>query len=133
MFFGLEATMIAMTTDASRGVTDRFRSLPMSQSAVLSGRSAADLLNAVLGLAVMTAAGLLVGWRFEAGIANAALAFALLLLLRLAVIWVGIYLGLRIEAEGVVAVQILVWPVGFLSSVFVAPSTMPVWLGAIAE
>ena len=61
-------------------------------------------------------------------------AFGLLLLLRFALLWVGIYLGLIAEGpESVAAVQILVWPIGFLSSAFVAPSTMPGWLGAIAE
>ncbi|HST86468.1 MAG TPA: ABC transporter permease, partial [Kineosporiaceae bacterium] len=60
-------------------------------------------------------------------------AVALLLLLRFALIWVGVWLGLLVKGpEAVVAVQILVWPVGFLSNAFVDPGTMPGWLGAIA-
>jgi ABC-type multidrug transport system permease subunit len=58
----------------------------------------------------------------------------LLLALRFALIWAGIFLGLAArDPQAVVAVQVLVWPIGFLSSVFVAPSTMPGWLGTIAE
>lgn len=133
MAFGLETTMVAVTTDASRGVTDRFRSMPMAQSAVVLGRSTADLLHAALGLAVLIACGLAVGWRAHDGVAAASLAVGLLLLFRFALLWVGIYLGLLVRnPEAVMAVQILVWPVGFLSNAFVAPENMPGWLGAIA-
>jgi ABC transporter DrrB family efflux protein len=134
MAFGLEATMIAITADAARGVTDRFRSLPIASSAVVVGRSAADMLNSAAGLAVMVACGLLVGWRWHGGAGAALAAFGLLLLLRFAFLWVGIYLGLVVKnPEAVAAVQILVWPFGFLSNSFAAPATMPGWLGAIAE
>lgn len=133
MMFGVEATMIAVNTDAARGVTDRFRSMPMAPSAVVAGRSVADMINSVLGLAVMIGCGLAVGWRWHEGIAAALLAAGLLLLLRFALIWVGIYLGLLVRSPEVVAgVQILVWPVSFLSSALVAPATMPGWLGTIA-
>ena len=134
MLFGIESTMVAVSTDAARGVTDRFRSMPMSPSAVLVGRSVADMLNSALGLAVMIVCGLLVGWRAHGGPAAIAAAIGLLLLLRFAVLWVGIYLGLVVTGpESVVMVQILVWPVAFLASTFVSPDTMPGWLGAIAE
>lgn len=134
MVFGLEATAIAVTTDAAKGVTERFRSLPMAPSAVVVGRSAADMLNSLAGLAVMLAAGLLVGWRWHEGAGDALAALALLLLLRLAFVWVGIYLGLLLkDPQAVVAVQILVWPFGFLSNAFVSPETMPGWLGFLAE
>lgn len=126
MLFGLEATFTAVATDSARGVTDRFRSMPMAPSAIVAGRSVADMLFSALGLAVMLASGLLVGWRFRGGIGDALLAVGLLLLLRIAMLWVGIYLALVLKkAESVVALQILVWPVGFLSSAFVAPETMP--------
>ncbi|SDQ57975.1 ABC transporter permease [Thermostaphylospora chromogena] len=134
MAFGVEATFTAVATDASRGITDRFRSLPMSGSAVVSGRCAADMLNSALGLAVMVACGLAVGWRFHGGLGAALAAVGLLLLLRFALLWVGIYLGLLARSpEAVMALQILVWPIGFLSNVFVSPDTMPGWLGALAE
>lgn len=132
--FGIEATILAVTTDAERGITDRFRSMPMARSAVVVGRGLADMANSVLGLAAMIGCGLLVGWQAHDGIGNALVAVGLLLLLRFAFVWVGIYLGLILRgAESVMLVQVLVWPVGFLSSAFVAPSTMPGWLGTIAE
>ena len=133
MLFGLETTMTAVATDAARGVTDRFRAMPMATGAVVAGRGLADLLNSVAGLAIMLACGLAVGWRWHAGLGRAALAAGLLLLLRLALIWAGIWLGLVVKGpESVAIVQILVWPLGFLSSAFVSPGTMPGWLGAIA-
>lgn len=133
MLFGLETTMIAVTTDASRGVTDRFRSLPMSASAIVLGRCIADLLNSIVGLAIIIGAGLLLGWRWHAGLGAALAAFGLLLLLRFALLWVGIFFGLLAKGpESVVSVQILVWPISFLSNVFVNPSTMPPWLDAAA-
>ena len=134
MLFGLEATMIAVTTDASKGVTDRFRSLPMSASAVVLGRCIADLLNSIVGLAIMVVVGLLLGWHWHAGMATALAAIGLLLLLRFALLWVGIFFGLRAKGpESVTSVQILVWPISFLSNAFVDPSTMPSWLGVIAQ
>lgn len=134
MLFGVEATMMAINADATTGITDRLRALPISSFAVVAGRALADLAFAVAGLAVVIACGLAMGWGWHDGLADAALAVVLLLALRFALIWAGIYLGLAAkDPQAVVAVQILVWPVGFLSSVFVAPSTMPGWLGAIAE
>lgn len=134
MAFGLEATMIAVSTDAAKGVTDRFRSMPMAPSAVVVGRAGADMLNSALGLAVIMVAGLVVGWQAHTGPLSVLAAVGLLLLLRFALLWLGIYLGLVIKApESVMAVQILVWPVTFLSNTFVAPGTMPGWLGTIAE
>jgi ABC-2 type transport system permease protein len=134
MFFGLEGTMMAVHADASRGVTERFRSMPMARSAVVVGRSAADMMFSVVELAVLVGAGLLVGWQWHEGAGNALVAFGLLLLLRFAFLWVGIYLGLVIKGpEQVAMVQTLVWPFAALSSVFAATATMPGWLGAIAE
>ncbi|WP_026877708.1 ABC transporter permease [Jiangella gansuensis] len=134
MLFGLETTMAAITADAARGVTDRFRTLPMHSGAVLLGRCAADLAAAVAGLAAMTLAGFALGWRWEDGLAGALGAYGLLLLLRFGIQWVGVYAGLRASGpEAVAAAQILVWPLGFLSTVFLDPVTMPRWLGAVAE
>ena len=133
MVFGVEATMTAVVTDTARGITDRFRSLPMAPSAVVAGRCLADMLSSVVGLAVLLAAGLAIGWR-PAGLGPAVAAIGLLLLLRLAFLWIGIYLGLVTTDPGaVVAVQILVWPFAFLSNAFVAASVMPGWLATIAE
>ncbi|MFH8872301.1 ABC transporter permease [Streptomyces griseus] len=134
MAFGLESTMLAVTQDLGKGVIDRFRSMPMVPGAVLVGRSAADMLQSTAGLAVMTGVGLVVGWRWHHGAAAALAAFGLLLLLRFAMLWVGILLAMVAgRPEMVAAVQILVWPVGFLSNVFATPASMPGWLGAVVE
>ncbi|MEE6260241.1 ABC transporter permease [Plantactinospora sonchi] len=134
MLFGIEATYSAVATDVARGVTDRFRAMPMASSAVVLGRSGADMLNSVAGLLVMIGCGLAVGWRWHAGTGAALAALGLLLLLRFALLWVGIYLALLLRhPESVAVLQILVWPVLFLSNAVVSPETMPAWLGVLAE
>ncbi|GAA2606576.1 ABC transporter permease [Streptomyces axinellae] len=134
MAFGLESTMVALTQDLNKGVIDRFRSLPMSRSAVLVGRSVHDMLESAVALAVLLLAGLLVGWRWHGGPGAVLAALGLLLLLRFAMLWAGIWLGLVAgRPEMVQAAQILIWPVAFFSNVFSSPSTMPGWMGAVAE
>ncbi|MFB6711349.1 MULTISPECIES: ABC transporter permease [unclassified Streptomyces] len=134
MAFGLESTMIAVTQDLDKGVIDRFRAMPMVSGSVLVGRSVADMLQSVAALVVMTGVGYAVGWRWHHGPAAALGAVGLLLLLRFAMLWTGIQLALVAgKPELVQAVQILVWPVGFLSNVFATPDSMPGWLGAAVE
>ncbi|MFI5803773.1 ABC transporter permease [Streptomyces sp. NPDC051561] len=134
MVFGLEATMLAVTQDLNKGVIDRFRSMPMANWAVLVGRSVADMLQSVTGLVVMLGVGYAVGWRWGGGAAGFLGAVGLLLLLRFAMLWIGIQLALIAgKPELVTAVQILVWPVGFLSNAFATPDSMPGWLGASVE
>ncbi|WP_263167024.1 ABC transporter permease [Streptomyces sp. SCSIO ZS0520] len=134
MAFGLEATMLSITQDLNKGVIDRFRSMPMAGGAVLVGRAAADMLQSAVSLVVMILAGLAIGWRWEGSAAGALGAFGLLLLLRFAMLWIGIHLALVAgRPEMVQAVQILVWPVGFLSNAFATPEAMPGWLGAGVE
>ncbi|MCE7081120.1 ABC transporter permease [Streptomyces sp. ST2-7A] len=134
MLFGIGLTTLAVTTDVERGVTDRFRSMPMSSAAVLIGRAVADMLFSILTLSVMIVAALVIGWRHHGTTGDFLAAIGLILLLRFALIWIGVYLGLAMSsAEAVTGVQTLEFPIGFLSSAFVATSTMPVWLGAIAD
>ena len=134
MLFGIDETRTAMALDATRGVTDRFRSMPIAGSAVVLGRAGADMLYAAVSLAVLMGGGLLLGWRIESGFWPAVLAVALLLWLRFAMIWVGIALGIALRSSGAaMAVQILIWPIGFLSNAFVSTETMPAWLGAISQ
>ncbi|MYS55971.1 ABC transporter permease [Streptomyces sp. SID6013] len=134
MAFGLEGTMIAVTQDLNKGVVDRFRSLPMTNGAVLVGRSAADMLQSALGLTVLTGVGYALGWRAHGGPGAFLGAVGLLLLFRFAMLWIGIFLALVAgKPELVQAVQILVWPVGFLSNAFATPDSMPGWLGTVVQ
>ncbi|MFD4940991.1 ABC transporter permease [Streptomyces sp. NPDC058409] len=134
MAFGLESTMLAITQDLNKGVIDRFRAMPMVSGSVLVGRSIADMLQSAAALAVMTGVGYGLGWRWHHGPAAALGALGLLLLLRFAMLWIGIQLVLVAgKPELVQAVQILVWPVGFLSNVFATPESMPGRLGAVVE
>jgi len=135
MVFGIGATVTAVSADAARGVTDRFRAMPMATSAVIAGRAAADMLSSAAALAVLTGCGWLVGWQPHRGGTRAVAALALLLLLRFAFVWVGIYLGLAFYSspEAVTAVRTLEFPIGFLGNPFVAIATMPVWIAAIAQ
>jgi ABC-2 type transport system permease protein len=134
MLFGLSATMVAVVTDAQRGITDRFRSMPMAHGAVLVGRAAADLIVSGIALAVLLLVGLAVGWRTTADPDAVAAAVGLLLLLRFAMLWVGIYLGLLVRSPGAVtAVQTFEFPFAFLSGLFVAPATMPPVVSTLAE
>lgn len=134
MLFGLEATTLAVVGDVSGGIVDRLRAMPVSTWAVLGGRVISDLVVATFSLIVMLGCGFAVGWRWHDGTANFLAVVGLLMLFRLACIWIGVYLGLLLRTPAnAVAIQILIWPVGFLSSAYVATSGMPGWLGAIAE
>lgn len=134
MLFGLETTTLATAADATRGINDRFRSFPVHAAAIVLGRCVADLLSSLVGLTVMVLFGLAIGWRPHTTLAASIAALGLLLLLRFALLWVGVFVGYGARSvESVAYVQILVWPVAFLSSVFVDPATMPTWLAAVAE
>lgn len=134
MLFGISQTTISMTADVERGVTDRFRSMPTAPSAMLIGRAAADLLFSVVTLIVMVFVGLAIGWRPNGSVADWVTAFGLILLFRFALIWIGVFIGLKLSSqEAVTGVQTLEFPIGFLSSAFVSPATMPGWLGVLAE
>lgn len=134
MMFGAESTMTTMANDSKKGITDRLRSMPISDASVSLGRVGADMVSSAVEIAILIIGGLLLGWRATNSPLAAIVAVLLLLWLRFAVLWVGIFLGLTVgRHEGAtVLVQILVWPVGFLSNVFAAPELMPEWLGAIA-
>ena len=134
MAFGIGETLAAVQADASRGVTDRFRSMPMAPSAAVVGRCLAGMVYSTGSLAVMVVAGLAVGWRWTGSIGAALGAFGLLLLLRLAFLWIGIFLGLKAKsAEMANSIYGLLYPVTMLSNAFVATALLPVWLGLIAE
>jgi ABC-2 type transport system permease protein len=133
VMFGVAATVGVVALDAQRGVTDRFRSMPMSQSAVLGGRSLADMVNSLLELTILILCGLAVGWAWNGTIWEALGAVGLLLLLRFGLIWVGIFLGLYVTPEAAAAAWAPLFPLTILANTFVSPDQMPGWLGAIAE
>ncbi|GAA3441143.1 ABC transporter permease [Planomonospora venezuelensis] len=133
MMFGIGNTMMGVTTDADKGITDRFRAMPMARSAVVVGRSTADMINSVMDLVILILCGLIVGWRAHGTAGETLAAVGLLLLLRFAFIWVGIYLGLRAKnAETAGNFYALLFPLTMISNAFVAPEMMPGWLGAAA-
>lgn len=133
MMFGVVMTLTVVATDAARGVTDRFRSMPMSQAGVVLGRSFADMVNSILELVILAGCGLAVGWGWHRGPVRALAAMGLLLLLRFALIWVGIYLGLMITPEAAGAAWAPLFPLTMLANTFVSPSQMPGWLGVVSE
>lgn len=133
MAFGFINTATAVVTDANKGVTDRFRSMPMAPSAVVTGRGFTDAIVASAELTILAVTAFVMGWRSDGGFLGTVAAFALLLLLRYCLTWVGIWLGLLVpnpEAAG--GLFVVAFPLTMVSSVFVQPETMPGWLGTIA-
>ncbi|MCG7597342.1 ABC transporter permease [Mycobacterium sp. PSTR-4-N] len=124
-----------ITADVEKGIIDRFRSLPISRSSVLIGRSIASLMHSSLGVVVMALTGLAIGWRIRGSIAEAVLAFALILVFGFGMIWFGILVGsLMRTVEAVNGVMFTVlFPVTFLANTFVPTEPMPHWLRVIAE
>ncbi|MFJ9664360.1 ABC transporter permease [Streptomyces sp. NPDC101219] len=132
MAFGFINTATVMVYDSTKGVIDRFRSMPMAPSAVVAGRGVTDIAVACAELAIMMLTALAMGWRPDVGW-GFPVAFGLLLWLRFALIWLGVWLGLLVPnpeaAGGLFAVA---FPLTMISSVFVAPQLMPDWLGLVA-
>ncbi|MFI2290206.1 ABC transporter permease [Streptomyces niveus] len=133
MAFGFMNTATAFATDAGKGVHDRFRSMPMAPSAVVTGRGVVDLITAGAELAILALTALLIGWRADGGPLASLAGFGLLLLLRFSLIWLGVWLGLVVPGpEQAGSLFAVAFPVTMISSVFVAPSLMPDWLGTVA-
>lgn len=127
-------SMVAMARDATRGVVDRFRSMPISRTAVPFGQSAATAVYGLGNFVLMALCGLVVGWRIHRGVADAVGACGLLLAFQVAMTWVGMYLGLVIGKEETAAqASILIFPIATVSNVFVPTSGMPAWLRVIAD
>jgi ABC-2 type transport system permease protein len=133
--FASATTAVGMTDDVNKGIMDRFRSLPMARSAVLFGRAVFDLVYNTGILVVLMVTGVAVGWRVHTGVADFLAGVGLLLLFIFAMSWVGIWLGLKmrtVESAQQVGFTVL-FPLTFLSNVFVPPDTLPSWLQPIAE
>ncbi|MEU4985641.1 ABC transporter permease [Streptomyces sp. NPDC021969] len=128
-------TAVSMAMDLQGGIVDRFRSLPISRSAVPLGHTAADFLVALAALAVTTGAGLLLGWRSHTGPLPTLAGFALVAVFTYVMLWLGVLLAMTlrsIETISVVAPFIVV-VLPFLSSAFLSPQTMPGAIRPIAE
>jgi ABC-2 type transport system permease protein len=133
--FAAATTAIGMTDDVGKGIIDRFRSLPMARSAVISGRIASDVVYNAGILVVLMLSGLAVGWTIHTGIPELLAGVALLLLFALAMSTIGVWLGLQVPTVEV-ANQVAfttIFPITFVSNVFVPPQTLPDWLQPFAE
>jgi ABC transporter DrrB family efflux protein len=135
LIFGGVNTGVGLAEDLQRGLVDRFRSLPMARSAVLAGRTIADLVQSTLGVTVMLVVGLLVGFRPQGNVLGWCAALLLILLCGFTFSWIGATMGLIApNAESVQAVGFMViFPLTFASSAFVPTSSMPGWLRAFAD
>jgi ABC-2 type transport system permease protein len=135
VIFGATITGAALADDMQKGIIDRFRSLPMSRSAVLFGRTASDVLNNVITVAVMTATGLLVGWRIRTSVLEALAGFALLLLFAYAISWIFACVGLLVPTPEVVnnASFMVIFPITFIANTFVPSQNLPTVLRHFAE
>ena len=132
--FAAAASTVGIAEDMRKGLIDRFRALPMSHGAVLTGRTFADAARQILVLAVLSVTGLIVGWRITGGVLNAIYAYALLLLFAYTVAWIGATIGLSMPNPGAASTAGLAWlfPLTFLSNAFVPISSMPAWLQTFA-
>jgi ABC transporter DrrB family efflux protein len=133
--FTLAGTASGLAEDLKKGLIDRFRSLPISQSALVVGRTLGDSLLNIVVLAVMGIAGYVVGWRPSSGALSVAIGFLFLLSFGYALSWVGIYVGLSASDARVVqnVSFIITFPLTFLSNAFAPTTGMPRALQYFAE
>ncbi|WP_354639211.1 ABC transporter permease [Kitasatospora camelliae] len=133
--FGAMNTAIGLATDLQTGLMERFRSLPMARSAVLSGRTTADLIRNVFVVALMTAVGFAVGFRIHTDLGAFLCGVLLVLAFGFAMSWVFAAVGLAVkDPETAMAASFPVLaPLVFASSAFVPVATMPGWLQVFAE
>src|SRR2546421_6228164 len=102
VMFGSTFTGAGLADDMTKGIVDRFRSLPMARSAVLLGRTGSDIVYNSLSVLVMTITGLIVGWRIHTGVGKAVGGFLLLLLFAYAISWIMAFVGLKVPSVEVV-------------------------------
>jgi ABC-2 type transport system permease protein len=135
IIFATATTAIGMADDMNKGILDRFRSLPMARSAVLSGRTVSDVIYNAGILIVLMVSGLAVGWRVHTGIPQFLAGVGLLLLFAFAMAWIGVWIGLMLRTVEVVQQMtfLVLFPVTFLSNIFVPTQTLPWFLRPIAE
>jgi ABC-2 type transport system permease protein len=133
--FGSTFTGVGLADDMQKGIIDRFRSLPMSRSAVVVGRTGSDIAYNLISIIVMSLTGLVVGWRITTSVGEAALGYALLLLFAYSFSWVMAYVGLLVPSVEVInnASFMVIFPLTFISNAFVQIESMPPVLQTFAE
>jgi len=128
-------TAIGLATDLTTGVINRLRTLPMSPTSILVGRTISDLLAAALCSTIVALTGLAIGWRPTTGLAEVLAGFGVALLFSFALTWLNACLGMAVagaeSAQGIVF--IVMFPLAFVSNVFVPTQGMPSWLQTIAN
>jgi ABC-2 type transport system permease protein len=135
VIFGATITGAGLAEDMQKGIIDRFRSLPMSRSAVLVGRTTSDVLNNVIVITIMSLTGLLVGWRIRSSVGEAIGGFLLLLAFAYAISWVMALVGLVVPTPEVVnnASFMIIFPLTFIANTFVPTNKFPSGLKAVAN
>ena len=133
--FGASQTAVGLKEDLTRGVVDRFRSMPVARSAVLAGRTVADLVRNILIIFLMIAVGYLVGFRFLGGVAGAVGCIAVVAAFGLALSWIFAFVALTVRGAETAQTAgfVVIFPLVFASSVFVPVATFPHWLQAFAK
>ncbi len=133
--FGGFVTAIGLTDDLNKGLIDRFRSLPMARSAVLAGRTLADVATNALQLAILVIVGVIAGFGFGASVPEVLAGFGLMLLFGYAFSWLFALIGLLVSSPEAAqsAGFIALFPLTFASSAFVPVESMPSWLEAFAQ
>jgi ABC transporter DrrB family efflux protein len=132
--FAAGTTAIGMADDVGKGIVDRFRSLPMSRSAVLTGRTFADVIYNAGILVVLMVTGFAIGWRVES-LPSLVAGFLLLLFFAYGMVWLGVWLGLSVPTVevGQQVIFTVLFPITFISNVFVPLQGLPTWLQPVAE
>lgn len=135
IIFAATNTTTGLSNDLSKGLVDRFRSLPMARSAVLAGRTLADTLRGLFTITIMLLVGALIGFRFQNGFLMGVSGVLVALAFGHAFTWISAFIALFIKDPEAAQVAGFVWvfPLTFASSVFVPTETMPGWLRAFAE
>jgi ABC transporter DrrB family efflux protein len=133
--FGTSATAVGLAEDLQKGIVDRFRSLPIARSAVLTGRITADTVRLSVVTIVLVVVGYFVGFRFEGGPGWGLLMMATAVAFGFAMSWIMANIGMRVKDPETANTAGFVWlfPLTFLSSVFAPVDTMPDWLQVIAR
>ncbi|WP_028810588.1 ABC transporter permease [Streptomyces flavidovirens] len=128
-------TGVSVNTDITKGVFDRFRTLPIWRPAPMVGYLLGDVIRYLIASAVMLAVGLIIGYRPQGGALGVAAGVALLMVFSFAFSWIWTMFGLLLRTEkSVMGVSMMViFPLTFLSNVFVDPRTMPGWLQAFVN